>query len=120
MPQFQLKGRSRVPSLIGGIFALAILAIMALYALIKLNVLLNHENPNVSTFLDLFAIDQWEKLALPEKELYFAWSIEGYLDEELKDDPRYVKYIMRMRGRRNGIDFETLLDYHKCTPEELE
>lgn len=66
MPQFQLKGRSRVPSLIGGIFALAILAIMALYALIKLNVLLNHENPNVSTFLDLFSIEQWEKLALPE------------------------------------------------------
>ena len=35
-------------------------------------------------------------------DLRFAWAIEGYTDKELKNDPRYVKTIMRLSGRKDG------------------
>ena len=49
-----------------------------------------------------------------------AFSIEGFLDGEIKDDPRYVKYLVRLWGKRDGVRYEHILDYHKCTPAELD
>ena len=40
--------------------ALLILGVMAWYGLIKANILLNHENPNVSTFVEQFVIESYE------------------------------------------------------------
>ena len=48
----------------------------------------------------------------------FAFGVEGYLDGELKEDPRYVKGIARIRGQRNGVKYEKLLKYHKCTDSD--
>ena len=48
----------------------------------------------------------------------FAFAIEGYFDNESKMDPRYVKYIVRARGVRDGVEYEKQLPYHKCTEEE--
>ena len=31
------------------------------------------------------------------------------------DDPHYVKWIVRLRGIRDGVGFEKILPYHKCT-----
>ena len=33
----------------------------------------------------------------------------------LLDDPRYVKWIIRRTGMRDGTSFEETLPYHKCT-----
>lgn len=43
-----------------------------------------------------------------------AFGVFGYLDGELKNDPRYVKWIIRHRGTKNGVNFEKILPYHKC------
>ena len=120
LPQFKLKGKARIPSLFGGIVALLILAVMTWYGLVKASTLLNQENPNVSSFLDKFALQSYESLSLPLNNLRFAWAIERSIDGVLLNDPRYIKYIMRMRGRRGNEDFEKILDYHECTSEELD
>ena len=39
---------------------------------------------------------------MKEHNLRFAWAIEGYNDKELKNDPRYVKTLVRLSGRKNG------------------
>ena len=50
----------------------------------------------------------------------FAWAIEGYLDKELKNDPRYVKTILQVKGSNNGREYSHQIDdYHECTEEEL-
>ena len=77
------------------------------------------ENPNVSFFIEQNESFDTEKLSLKKEGLLFAWSIEGYLDQELKDDPRYVKTIMRVAGRYNQTLYEHRLEYEKCTAEEL-
>ena len=49
----------------------------------------------------------------------FAWTFEGYSDKELKNDPRYVKQLIRMSGRKDGKSKETILPYHMCTEEDF-
>ena len=49
----------------------------------------------------------------------FAWTFEGYSDKELKNDPRYVKFLMRLSGRQNGESKETIIDHHMCTEEDF-
>ena len=49
-----------------------------------------------------------------------AFSVSGFLDEEIKDDPRYVKYLVRLYGKKEGVKYEQILGYHKCLSEELD
>ena len=65
--------------------------VMLLYAGIKLTMLVNRENPNVSTFTEEFVLSSEDRLNLKDAGLRFAWTFEGYSDRELKNDPRYVK-----------------------------
>ena len=95
------------------------LTIMILYSLIKLKMLLSKSNPNVSTFTEEFMLTSDDKVNLVDKSLRFAWAIEGYNDKELKNDPRYVKIFTRLSGRKGGKNFETVLDHHLCTEEDM-
>ena len=36
----------------------------------------------------------------------------------MKNDPRYVKWIFRLAGKRKGVDFERILPHYKCTDED--
>ena len=55
-----------------------------------------------------------------EKGIRLAFGIEGFLDKELKDDPRYVKNLVRFWGKKDGVEYEKLLPFHKCTEEDFE
>ena len=50
----------------------------------------------------------------------FAWSVEGSYDQKRRDDPRYVKYIVRLEGSKDGEKYEKILPYHNCTEADLE
>ena len=52
--------------------------------------------------------------------LRFAWTVEGYSDWKRKDDPRYVKLLMRIGGRKNGESIEEIIDFHRCTDKDFE
>ena len=44
----------------------------------------------------------------------FAFTVEGRLDVEVKDDPTFVKYVVRVLTYEHGEYSEKLLSYHKC------
>ena len=50
----------------------------------------------------------------------FAFGIEGFLDKQPKDDPRYVKGFARFMGNKDGEGYEKLIPYHKCTKDDFE
>ena len=81
--------------------------------------LVNRENPNVSTFTEELVLTSEDTLNLKEAGMRFAWTFEGYSDKKLKNDPRYVKQLVRMSGRAEGKSVETILDYHTCTWDDL-
>ena len=47
-------------------------------------------------------------------------SFEGYPKQEFKRDPRYVKWIFRMVGIKNGAKYEKILPYHECTESDYD
>ena len=42
------------------------------------------------------------------------------LDREARNDPRYIKWVVRLRGRQDGVLTETVLSVHKCTQEDYD
>ena len=102
MPGFNLKGKEKISSGFGGLITVILLTVCCLYASIKLNMLVSRQNPNVSTFREEFVLTSDDKLNLKEAGMRFAWTFEGYDYKELKNDPRYVKQLVRMSGRNNG------------------
>ena len=42
-----------------------------------------------------------------------AFTVESFLYPiQMKKDPKYVKYIVRMYGKRNGEYYQRILNYH--------
>ena len=58
-------------------------------------------------------------LNLNDSKFRIAVTIEDYYSpRELKTDPKYVKWIFRKYGKRDGVWYQELLPYHVCTEED--
>ena len=55
---------------------------------------------------------------LSEMGFIFAFTIENYIDRRARDDPAYVKYIVRLYTETDGVKSERLLSYHKCNDND--
>ena len=98
----------------GGLCTFAILVICLAYGALKFAHLMNKYNPDVAEVTDPFVFTSEDKMNLNEKSFRFAFTIEGYLDRAVKDDPAFVKYIVRVLSRKDGKEYERLLPFHKC------
>ena len=49
-----------------------------------------------------------------------AVAFEGYDDEQLKNDPNYVRYIFHITGKKDNKWYERLISHHVCTNEDYE
>ena len=95
-----------------------IVVIMLAYASIKMIQLYDKQNPNVSQFIKKNDLDFNDRLNLNEIGFRLAWSVEGYNSLVRKDDPRYVKYLVRLFRKENGKPYEQFIPYHDCTEED--
>jgi hypothetical protein len=60
--------------------------------------------------------NQEDELDLNTINFKFAFSVEGYYDTKMKDDPRYVRmYLMLTNFYKDGNIDSISLPYHKCT-----
>ena len=89
------------------------------YASIKLVHLVTRHNPDIAQHRVNYFYGPDKIVDLKESNVRFAFNIEGFLDGETKNDPRYVKYIARNYGKKNGVLFEHLYEIHICSENEL-
>ena len=115
IPSFNLKGETRVTTLFGGLVTVSIVILSLAYALLKGIHLLHRTNPTINTYLIPSHFDNYETVNLNEIGFRLAFSFRSYKSHLLIDDPRYVKWIVRRTGKRNGTNFEEILPFHKCT-----
>ena len=120
VPAFNIDGETKINTIVGGILTALIFMTGLLYAGVKLDHLLNRDNPNINftDIEDYFSLD--ERLDLNEIGFKIAWSVEGNLDNKNKNDSRYVKWLVRFYGKEDGVKVETVLPVHKCTEEDYE
>ena len=115
LPAFNLRGQPIVHTMTGGIITFSIVVVMLIYASIKMIQMIDHHNPQVAQFTEHTVFDYNEKLDLNEIGFRLAFSVEGYHSREQKNDPRYVKYLVRIFGIKDGKEYERFIPYHKCT-----
>ena len=62
------------------------------------------------------------RIDLGKRNYRFAFSVESVFETPLKqkNNPDFVKYFVTMFGKRNGVAFERVLSYHKCTEEDYD
>ena len=120
LPSFNIRGKRQVSSFIGGVSSFFIALILIMYATVKFTDMMSRSNPNISRHIERDAIDPTEKFNLHDLGLSFAFGIEGFLDRELKDDPRYVKMMLRMVFHKEGKEYDKILPYRMCKASDWE
>ena len=119
IPSFNLQGETTVQTVWGGFWTFVVLTFSFLYAGVKASHLAEKRNPTIIETVIHNSIDH--NTMIPYRDLGFnaAFTLVNYFTKENRDDPRYVKWIVRHRGKINGVDFERLLPVHKCTFDDL-
>ena len=96
LPTFNLKGKTHVFTATGGIFTIILAIVFLGYTLVKFEHLIEYKNPDVTEFLEKNFYDYQTRIDLNEIGFKFAFTLEGYLDKKIKDDPKYVKLMARI------------------------
>ena len=117
-PMFNIRGKGAQGTLLGSCVSLSILVLIFFYAMVKLNVLFSKVNPNITEVKEDWAI-QDEELNPVDNGLRFAWHAESFHSKYTIDDPRYVKMLVRLYGKKDGKIFEKIIDHHKCTEDDM-
>ena len=115
-----MHGKTTLPTITGGLFSCFIFILMMVYSLTKLLQLLQRHNPQVASFSENGVLDPSFEFNFRDQDWRFAFAVEGYLDRQTKQDSRYVKGLARIMWKRKGVFGNTIIPYHKCTPEELD
>ena len=118
LPTFNIKGSDRVDTIVGGFFSIILYMVIFMYSTLKLSHLISKHGPNISSYEKEDAMAN-VALNLNKRNSRFAFTIESYHSPyNQKSDPRYVKYLFRLYGKREGKLYQRVLPYHKCTEEE--
>ena len=72
------------------------------YASVKFNILVDRKNPTLAQIDKPGALDDSEVFNFRQAGLQLAFNVENMYTRETKNDPRYVKIITRLSGRKNG------------------
>ena len=60
------------------------------------------------------------KFNLNDMNFRLAFTMEGVIDQERKNDPRYVKQYVRLFGKNPaGERNDRLIPFHECTEADL-
>ena len=94
--------------------------VVTVYGLTKFIQLTSKHNPNVSSWVEQGAVTSETVLDFKMEGFNIAFGAEGYIDNELKDDERYVKFFTRLVRYTNGVESETIIPNRRCRTEDFE
>ncbi len=95
-----------------------LIVVFTLYAVLKLTHLLTKKNPLIAETKETNFYDYNTRVNLDEIGFKMAFSFEGYIDDKIKDDPRYVRLFARMYYKDEGVKSQKVLSLHKCTEQD--
>ena len=118
VPSFNLKGNSRVGTVIGGLLSLTIIYITFLYGCTRLLHLYKRKNPTINTYERSDAFSTQERLSLNEFNFMMAFTMENYFSGQTLDDPRYVKWVATYEVVQDGKIDSKELPVYQCSDED--
>lgn len=118
VPAFNIRGDSAVNTMIGGTCSILVFAITIMYACLKTIHLVYKANPLINEVPNPGYFSNKDALNLNDLDFRFAFTVENYMTGQVRDDSRYVKWIIRFFGKEDTVPYERVVDYHKCTAED--
>ena len=118
LPAFNIQGQTQVLTVSGGILTALLSVVFIGYASLKLTHLMDKKNPLIAELKETNFYDFNTRINLNEIGYKMAFTVEGYLDSKIKDDPKYVKLLARMVYITDGKAHEKVLTLHKCTDKD--
>ena len=102
LPKFILKGKEKVQTRVGGVATILIGLVVLMYAGFKFSHLITRHNPVMFTYYkDNLYSHNSESINLSARKFRIALTVEDFFAPAArKDDPRFVKWIFRMVGKR--------------------
>ena len=79
---------------------------------------MDKKNPLIAELKETNFYDFNTRINLNDIGYKMAFTVEGYLDGKIKDDPKYVKLLARMVYITDGEAHEKVLTLHKCTDKD--
>lgn len=106
MPAFNYKGEETIKTTLGAAISMLIFVVVLAYSMLKMTLLLERSDPIIAKYTQdaFFSVD--DPLDFRSMNNKIAFAFQSYMSKEFKDDPRYVKWFVRLYGRRNGEPFE--------------
>ena len=90
-----------------------------MYASLKFTHLVTKHNPQTNSFYKENFYESGEGIDLEERNVKLAFTIEDtYGVRKQKNDPRYVKWLVRISGYQDGKAYQRVYPYHRCTDED--
>ena len=114
LPTFILKGKEKVQTRVGGVATILIGLVILMYAGLTFSHLITRHKPEMFTYYkdNVYSLNS-EKINLSARNFKIALTVEDYFPPKaMKNDLRYVKWIFRIVGKRDGVWYENILDYH--------
>ena len=119
VPTFKINGESSVNTVAGGILSSIITLIVLSYSIGKLVDLHTRNNPIITDSMIPDYFGPFDDVEMGNFRV--AISVRGYYDKQLKNDPKYIKWIARIRNfEQGGNEVETPVLLHQCTEEDLD
>ena len=92
-----------------------------MYASLKFSHLVDRHSPVWSSFYKENYYESGEGIDIVERNVKLAFTIEDSDGKpKQKNDPRYVKWLVKLAGFLNGRAFERIYSYHRCTDEDYD
>ena len=121
VPAFTIAGQSRFETYTGGLVSLAVVIVTFLFAILKLQHLINHKNPLVNTIIDKNAVSNEEKFEFAKQpDFMMAFALERTTTNERLEDPHFVKWFAEHWSSQDSIMTKKAIKMHKCTPQDFE
>ena len=115
LPGFKLRGQESIKTNTGTALTFILSTIVLIYAAVKFMQLHGRLNAQVSSYNESYINGEESSISFRDINMSLAFSFVSYNEGKLIDDPRYVKWIIRTYGEKDGKAFEHILPYHKCT-----
>ena len=120
--ELNVNGHKSISSLPGTITTFTLMAILLLYAIIKFQMLIYFQNPQIGQAVLKTYFDIDYKVNLTDLGFKIAFGVNDYKNGSVLDDPNYVQWIVRLNRYENqrSVNTTTNIKFHKCTQRDFD
>ena len=104
----------------GGMASLVIIYIVFMFASLKLMHLKSYHQPTINTYTLPSVFTKDDVYETTKQNFRVAVALEGYLTNEFKNDPRFVKWFAMAQIFEDGKSTKREVPMNPCTEEDYE